>query len=86
MSASLYSSKFHDCPVLSCSKLTWWTNKSSPPESGVMKPKPFVELNLKWSSTSKAAGRLAGAAAIDVVHFELKACCERMQRRDSNEI
>ena len=24
---------------------TWWTNRSSPPSSGVMKPKPLVELN-----------------------------------------
>ena len=24
---------------------TWWTKRSSPPSVGVMKPKPFVELN-----------------------------------------
>ena len=27
------------------SRPAWWTNRSSPPSSGVMKPKPLVELN-----------------------------------------
>lgn len=32
--------------ICDCISFTWWTKRSSPPWSGVMKPNPLVELNL----------------------------------------
>ena len=36
----------------------WWTKRSSPPEEGVMKPKPFCELNLRAMARKARPGNI----------------------------